>query len=166
MFDHVTIRASDREASVRFYLTVLPTLGIEQTHADEEIPGVERLLARAGRRRQPAHAAAPHRLRGTLPRARRRVLAGRHGSGLQGDGAPGPRPQYSDDYSGAFLLDPDGDSPEAVHHGTVRDGGKVDHLWIRVADLEASTRFYETVAPAAGFRRRTRAPRAGRCSPV
>ena len=33
----------------------------------------------------------------------------------------------------------------------MREHGGVDHLWIRVADLEASTRFYETVAPAAGF---------------
>jgi hypothetical protein len=35
VFDHVTIRASDRVASERFYATVLRTLGIDQTHADE-----------------------------------------------------------------------------------------------------------------------------------
>ena len=28
----------------------------------------------------------------------------------------------------------------------------VDHLWIRVADLEASKRFYDAVGPHAGFR--------------
>ena len=28
----------------------------------------------------------------------------------------------------------------------------IDHLWIRVSDVDASTRFYETVGPAAGFR--------------
>ena len=32
MFDHVTIRVSDRTASERFYESVLQTLGIEQTH--------------------------------------------------------------------------------------------------------------------------------------
>ena len=72
-------------------------------------------------------------------------------AGYRDDGAPGARPQYSDDYYGAFLLDPDGNSAEAVHHGSLREQGNVDHLWIRVGDLEASTRFYETVAPAAGF---------------
>ena len=30
--------------------------------------------------------------------------------------------------------------------------GSVDHLWIRVADLEASKRFYATIAPHAGLR--------------
>ena len=35
MFDHVTIRVSDREASERFYGMVLATLGMEQTWSDE-----------------------------------------------------------------------------------------------------------------------------------
>ena len=68
-------------------------------------------------------------------------------AGYRDDGAPGLRPEYSDDYYGAFLLDPDGNSAEAVHHGSLREGATVDHLWIRVADLEAATRFYEIVAP-------------------
>jgi catechol 2,3-dioxygenase-like lactoylglutathione lyase family enzyme len=73
-------------------------------------------------------------------------------------GAPGPRPQYREDYYGAFLLDPDGSSAEAVHHGALRAGGVIDHLWIRVADLSAAKRFYELVAPHAGFRLRTDTP--------
>src|SRR5205823_5854218 len=35
VFDHVTIRASDREASERFYETVLKTLELEQTYSGE-----------------------------------------------------------------------------------------------------------------------------------
>jgi catechol 2,3-dioxygenase-like lactoylglutathione lyase family enzyme len=35
VFDHVTIRASDREASERFYTLVLGTIGIEPTHSDD-----------------------------------------------------------------------------------------------------------------------------------
>jgi catechol 2,3-dioxygenase-like lactoylglutathione lyase family enzyme len=27
----------------------------------------------------------------------------------------------------------------------------IDHLWLRVRDVEASRRFYETIAPTAGF---------------
>jgi catechol 2,3-dioxygenase-like lactoylglutathione lyase family enzyme len=79
-------------------------------------------------------------------------------AGYRDDGAPGPRPQYRDDYYGSFLLDPDGNSAEAVHHGALRWGGIVDHLWIRVADVAAAKRFYETVAPHAGFRLETDTP--------
>jgi hypothetical protein len=35
VFDHVTIRASDRAASERFYELALSTLGIEKTNTDE-----------------------------------------------------------------------------------------------------------------------------------
>jgi catechol 2,3-dioxygenase-like lactoylglutathione lyase family enzyme len=152
VFDHVTIRVSDREASERFYLTVLATLGIEQTHTDAHFAEWNDFsLAQADAENPPTRRlhigfAAPSRAHvdefwrvGTE-------------AGYEDDGAPGLRPQYSDDYYGAFLLDPDGNSAEAVHHGSLREGGNVDHLWIRVSDLDASTRFYETVRPAAGFR--------------
>ncbi len=75
-------------------------------------------------------------------------------AGYRDDGAPGPRTQYGPTYYGAFLLDPDGNSVEAVHNDrehAVPDG-RIDHLWIRVRDLEASRRFYTTIAPHAGLR--------------
>ena len=78
-------------------------------------------------------------------------------AGYRDDGEPGPRPQYRDDYYGSFLLDPDGNSAEAVHHGAMRGSG-VDHLWIRVADVAAAKRFYETIAPYAGIRLKYDAP--------
>ena len=54
--------------------------------------------------------------------------------GAPDDGPPGPRPEYGPDYYGAFVRDPDGNSVEAVRHGTTRDDGwLIDHLWIRVA---------------------------------
>jgi catechol 2,3-dioxygenase-like lactoylglutathione lyase family enzyme len=154
----VTIRASDRAASETFYATVLQTLGIELTHSGELGPewGDFALAAASAEkpvtRRLHIGFAAPSRAHvdefwqaGTA-------------AGYPDDGAPGLRPEYSDDYYGAFLLDPDGNSAEAVHHGSLRNGAIVDHLWIRVTDLEASTRFYETVAPAA-LPRRSRARR-------
>jgi hypothetical protein len=73
-------------------------------------------------------------------------------AGYRDDGAPGPRPQYSDDYYGSFLLDPDGNSAEAVHHDNVRPEGVIDHIWIRVADLGAAKLHYERLAVPAGFR--------------
>jgi catechol 2,3-dioxygenase-like lactoylglutathione lyase family enzyme len=154
VFDHVTIRVSDREASERFYETVLRTLGIEKTHsgrdftewndfsltqADDEDPVTRRLHI------------------GFVAPSRAHVdefwRVGTE-AGYRDDGSPGPRPQYREDYYGAFLLDPDGNSAEAVHHGALRQGGAIDHLWIRVADVAAAKRFYELVAPHAGFRLR------------
>ena len=152
MFDHVTIRVSDREASERFYLTVLSTLGIEQTHSGPDFAEWNDFsLAEA----DAEHAPTKRLHVGFSAPSRAHVdefwRAGTE-AGYADDGAPGPRPEYSDDYYGAFLLDPDGNSAEAVHHGSIREGGNVDHLWIRVSDVDASTRFYETVSPAAGFR--------------
>jgi catechol 2,3-dioxygenase-like lactoylglutathione lyase family enzyme len=74
--------------------------------------------------------------------------------GAADDGPPGPRPQYSPDYYGAFVLDPDGNSAEAVHRANrvgPPGGAVIDHLWIRVRDLGATRRFYETVAPTVGL---------------
>jgi catechol 2,3-dioxygenase-like lactoylglutathione lyase family enzyme len=75
-------------------------------------------------------------------------------AGYRDDGAPGPRTHYGPTYYGGFLLDPDGNSVEAVH-GDREDAvpaGRVDHLWIRVRDPQASRRFYTTIAPHAGLR--------------
>jgi catechol 2,3-dioxygenase-like lactoylglutathione lyase family enzyme len=152
VFDHVTIRVSDRAAAERFYVAVLATIGIAQTSAGEDFSEWDDFsLATADHDRPVTRGlhvgfAAP---------SREHVEAfWRAGvdAGYESDGEPGPRPQYSEDYYGAFLLDPDGNSIEAVHQGSMRDGGSIDHIWIRVSDVEASTRFYETVGPAAGFR--------------
>ena len=72
-------------------------------------------------------------------------------AGFVDDGRPGPRPEYSPDSYGASLLDPDGNSAEAVHHGDGRERDSIDHVWVRVSDLEASRRFYDLVAPFGGF---------------
>ena len=37
-------------------------------------------------------------------------------AGLKDNGAPGPRPEYHENYYGAFLLDADGNNIEAVCH--------------------------------------------------
>jgi catechol 2,3-dioxygenase-like lactoylglutathione lyase family enzyme len=130
VFDHVTIRVADREASERFYATVLRALGIEQTHSDEQLPEWDDFsLAQADdakpvTRRLHIGFAAPSRA--DVDEFWR---AGTD-SGYRDDGPPGPRPQYSEDYYGGFLLDPDGNSAEAVHHGSLRTGGNIDHLWI------------------------------------
>jgi catechol 2,3-dioxygenase-like lactoylglutathione lyase family enzyme len=39
-----------------------------------------------------------------------------------------------------------------VHHGAMRERGKIDHLWFRVADIAAAKEFYEAVGRHAGYR--------------
>ena len=73
--------------------------------------------------------------------------------GFLDDGAPGPREKYRAGYYGSFVLDPDGNSIEAVHKDDMRtDGGSIDHVWVRVRDVAASKQFYEEVGPALGYR--------------
>ncbi len=84
-------------------------------------------------------------------------------AGYRDDGAPGPRAQYSPSYYGAFLLDPDGHSVEAVHNpqpdGAERDGN-IHHLRLRVRDPQATRDFYLAIAPYAQLNWCTRRPRA------
>jgi catechol 2,3-dioxygenase-like lactoylglutathione lyase family enzyme len=151
VFDHVTIRVSDREASQRFYDTVLQTCGIEATYSDSRFAEWDDFSLAVGDEDNPV----TRRLHIGFGAPSRELVdrfwrAGTE-AGFRDDGPPGPRPEYRDDYYGAFLLDPDGNSVEAVHHSGVRPPGHIDHLSIRVADSAASRRFYETIAPYAGI---------------
>ena len=157
MLDHATVRVSDLDASRTFYDTVLRVLGLtagpggDYTEwGDFSIVHVEP-AGRPTRRLHVAFFAPTHEL----------VDAFWHTgttAGYRSDGEPGPRPQYSDDYYGSFLLDPDGNSVEAVHHGRRREPGAIDHLWLRTADISAVKRFYEAVAPHARVRLNHDAP--------
>jgi catechol 2,3-dioxygenase-like lactoylglutathione lyase family enzyme len=152
VFDHVTIRVSDRAASELFYDTVLQALDVARTHTGQHYAEWGDFSLAAADEQKPV----THRLHlGFFAPSRELVdrfwRAGTQ-AGYRDDGAPGPRPQYSPDYYGAFLLDPDGNSAEAVNHDDMREAGAIDHLWIRVADVSAAKRFYETIAPHAGFR--------------
>jgi catechol 2,3-dioxygenase-like lactoylglutathione lyase family enzyme len=152
MFDHVTLAVSNRAASEAFYDTVLATLGNEKDSSGEMYAEWgEFSLSQASGDQE-----VTRRLHiGFWAPSREHVdefwRAGT-GAGYRDDGPPGPRPQYKADYYGGFLLDPDGNSAEAVHHGSMPGGSVIDHLWIRVADVAASKRFYETIGPCAEIR--------------
>ena len=158
MFDHVTIRVTDRAASERFYEAVLAPLGVRLMSRGEDYAEWDDFsLAEAT-----AERGVTRRLHiGFCAPSRRHVdefwRVGTE-AGYTDDGGPGPRPEYGPDYYGGFLLDPDGNSAEAVHHGSLRQGGVIDHVWMRVRDVPASKRFYETAAPHAGFRLGTDLP--------
>ena len=153
MFDHVGMRVSDREASRRFFETVLSVLGIRLDDSSRLYDEWDDFSIMAAE----DESAVTRGLHVGFPAASRERVdefwrAGVD-AGYRSDGEPGPRPEYGDDYYGGFLLDPDGNSAEAVHYDDgLRKGGVIDHLWIRVADVSASRRFYELVAPFGGFK--------------
>jgi catechol 2,3-dioxygenase-like lactoylglutathione lyase family enzyme len=140
MFDHVGIAVSDLAASERFYRTVLSALGIEPDHADAGLVEWEDLAIGPTDDEHPV-------TRGLHVGFRAPDRAGVDSFWQAGVGAGHPR-------DGGFLLDPDGNSVEAVHTGRERPGspGWIDHLVLRVHDPQVSRRFYMTVAPYAGLR--------------
>jgi catechol 2,3-dioxygenase-like lactoylglutathione lyase family enzyme len=148
LFDHVTIRVSDRGGSERFYDTVLGAIGIERTASGDDFTEWNDFSIAAASAEKPVtrglHIGFGAKSTDDVDVFWRAGVD----AGFESDGEPGPRPIYGDDYHGGFLLDPDGNSIEAVHfNGSLT--GAIDHLWIRVADVEASKRFYETIAPHA-----------------
>ena len=151
MFDHVTIRVSDRAVSERFYETVLAALGHAPTHRSDEYVEWDDFGVLMADSSSPATTRL--HIGFAAPRLELVEAFWRAGveAGFESDGEPGPRPEYGPDYVGAFLRDPDGNSAEAVFHGSLRSGGTIDHLWIRVADVARARDFYAAVAPFAGF---------------
>jgi catechol 2,3-dioxygenase-like lactoylglutathione lyase family enzyme len=147
MFDHVTIRVSDRVASRRFYALLLG----EPTHAGERFDEWNDFsLAEA----DAGHPVTRHLHVAFASPSREAVDAfWRRGTdaGYTGDGEPGLRPQYHPDYYGAFLLDPDGNSVEACCGFRKGGDSPIDHLWIGVRDLGESRRFWDAVAAVLGL---------------
>jgi catechol 2,3-dioxygenase-like lactoylglutathione lyase family enzyme len=154
----VGLRATDFDASTTFYDTVLRTLGIERTHtADGLVEWDPFCLSPADAERPVTHGLHIGFTAPTREHVHAFWQAGVD-AGYRDDGAPGPRPEYGPDYYGGFLLDPDGNSAEAVHHDLVERRGVIDHLWFRVADVAEARAFYLTIAPHAGIELRTDTP--------
>lgn len=149
----MTLRASDRTATERFYEVVLAAIGVDERH-----PGPHSTLF------------GHFELSVTQATAERPVTTGLHlglrapstdavnafwelgiAAGYRSDGEPGPRERYGDDYYGAFLLDPDGNSIEAVRHGNLRERGVIDHMWLRTTALADARALYLETAEHAGL---------------
>jgi predicted lactoylglutathione lyase len=147
VLDHVDIRVSDREASRRFYDTVLSVLGRQYKEESDWIDWGDFSIVTDGqpvtRQLHVAFYAPSHELVDAFHRA------GVEG-GAADNGGPGPRPQYREDYYGAFLRDPDGNSVEAVYTERERRTGAIDHLWLRTRDVAAISRFYLAIGQQLG----------------
>lgn len=140
--DHLTIRVADPDASRAFYTLALG----EPSAADEDFlewGDFSLLPDRTVTRR--LHVAFGVPARADVDAWWRKLVD----AGYTSDGEPGLRPQYHPSYYGAFVLDPDGNSVEAVTHEASRVG--IDHLWLRTRDVAAAKRFFETIAPVVGL---------------
>ena len=119
LIDHVHLRARDLEVSKRFYKAVLGALGIPVGSESERHIQFDELWidALAGE-----EASATH-LHLAFQAADRDAVARVHAAGLaagaRDNGAPGER-GYHPGYYAAFLLDPDGNNVEVVHHGPAK----------------------------------------------
>jgi catechol 2,3-dioxygenase-like lactoylglutathione lyase family enzyme len=117
LIDHVHLRVSDLDASRRFYLAVLTSLGRPESliegdgffHVDELF--VDKADGPVSR----VHLAFQARDREMVAAFHRAAI----GAGGRDHGGPGER-SYHPGYYGAFVLDPDGNNIEAVFHGPSR----------------------------------------------
>ena len=122
VIDHITIGVSDLARSRDFYRHVLTPLGFAEIGAWREgAHEVEFGLEEANDfaisteygTESPAHVAFAADRREQVDEFYAAALA----AGARDNGPPGLRPEYSEGYYGAFVLDPDGHNIEAVHHG-------------------------------------------------
>jgi catechol 2,3-dioxygenase-like lactoylglutathione lyase family enzyme len=128
MIDHLSFYATDYAVSKSFYEVVLAPLGyglVMELNAtwDTTFPG--RRMCAFGPPGKAAfwvievkEPASPRHVAFAAP-GRPAVDAFHHAAlkaGGKDNGAPGVRPHYHAHYYGAFVLDPDGNNIEAVHH--------------------------------------------------
>ncbi len=116
LLDHVHLRTHDLEASKRFYRAVLEAVGgritLELEHA---FAADELFVSDDGEPTARLHIAFQAPDRETVHRFHAAGLA----AGGRDHGAPGER-AYHPGYYSAYVLDPDGNNVEAVHHGPAR----------------------------------------------
>lgn len=121
--DHLVLPVSDLEASRAFYNAVFGALGWREELDDGAPtwgpPGAEDFIIVPG-------APPPDGLHIAFHADTREQVDAFHAAGLaagaRDNGPPGLRPQYHAGYYGAFLLDPDGNNVEAVHHERAAPG--------------------------------------------
>ena len=111
LVDHIHLRARDLAASQRFYAAILEVLGIPVVR-DAKHLAADELWIDAGEQGSHVHLAFQTDGREMVDKAWRAGLA----AGGRDNGAPGER-KYHPGYYAAFLLDPDGNNIEVVHHG-------------------------------------------------
>jgi catechol 2,3-dioxygenase-like lactoylglutathione lyase family enzyme len=113
LIDHVHLRVADLESSRRFYRAALQAIGRDFTgESPDHFSSDELWVDKADGPVSRVHLAFQTPDRATVDAFHAAALA----AGGRDNGRPGERP-YHPGYYGAFVLDPDGNNIEAVHHG-------------------------------------------------
>ncbi|MBK5232198.1 MAG: hypothetical protein JJE13_04355 [Thermoleophilia bacterium] len=140
MFERVTVYVRDTQECLPGYGAIIggegPWPDFELATATSEHPPTEGLHIAF---RAPNRAAIADRWQAA-------VLAG-----FTDDGEPGPRSVYSPGYHGGFVLDPAGNSVESVHHEANGLEGRIDHIWLRVPDINEARARFAALADRNGF---------------
>ncbi len=121
VIDHIGIGVRDYEQSLDFYSRALAPLGLElvaETGADNRAAGFgyrgrDDFWIHEGRPLGRMHVAFEAQSREQVDEFHSAALD----AGARDNGAPGVRPEYSATYYAAYVLDPNGNNNEAVHHG-------------------------------------------------
>ena len=122
LIDHVQLVVKDLAASRKFYGAVFELLGIPFGAddpgqgffwADELFVSTAESKAASGQTTGRVHLAFQAKDQATVDRFHAAAIA----AGGRDNGPPGMRP-YHPGYYAAFVLDPDGNNIEVVHHGT------------------------------------------------
>ena len=116
LLDHVHLRARNLADTKRFYRAVLDALGKKIGADDETHLSCDELWIDALGNDQHAATHVHLAFQAQDRDAVRRFYEAGLAAGGRDNGAPGER-NYHPGYFGAFLLDPDGNNVEAVHHG-------------------------------------------------
>ncbi len=144
MYDHVTVRVPDIAAAEPRYQTLLDQLSMDETTSSRTFLMWDDFALTEPDDEHPltlrAHIAFVAPTREAVDAFWRVGVE----AGFRDNGAPGPRPNYSPDYYGAFLLDDQDNNYEAVVRDGHRRNGNIDHVALRVADVAAATAFYKT----------------------
>ena len=123
LIDHIQLRCADLAASKRFYSAVLAIFGRELTELAPWLVYADELCL------SPANADPTSRIHLAFQTDDRdqvdRFHAAAIAAGGRDNGKPGER-AYHPGYYAAYILDPDGNNVEAVHHGeAVRSAASV-----------------------------------------
>jgi catechol 2,3-dioxygenase-like lactoylglutathione lyase family enzyme len=122
LIDHVQLVVKDLAASKQFYAAVMKTIevpagpsGDDHFSFDELWISTAKSASAQGDLTGRVHLAFAAKDRATVERFHRAAIA----AGGRDNGAPGERP-YHPGYFAAFVLDPDGNNIEVVHHGAAK----------------------------------------------
>ena len=117
LIDHVQLVVADLTVSKRFYRAVLQSLGRDLTGEGDGYFFADELFVSEteGGLLSHVHLAFQAPDRETVQRCHASALA----AGGRNNGAPGER-HYHPGYYAAFVLDPDGNNIEVVHHGPAK----------------------------------------------